>query len=95
MTYHKQIENPEILLQEKFIMMKNAIIKLSSIIVLVILFGCSPGVQSPQLEEKAVKNEYYVAAYVWPSCHDDSLGGKRVGRKGQGNGEVLKRGMPV
>ncbi len=75
-------------------MMKNPIFKLSSMIVLVNLFGCSPGVQSPQKDEKAVKNDYYVAAYIWPSCHDDSLGREKLWPEGTGEWEVIKKGNP-
>jgi hypothetical protein len=30
-------------------------------------------------KEQAKESEYLVAAYVWPSCHDDSLGSAAVG----------------
>jgi hypothetical protein len=74
--------------------MKNPIIKLSALIVLVILFGGSSGVQSPQEKEKPVKSNYYVAAYIWPSCHDDSLGREKLWTEGTGEWEVIKKGNP-
>jgi len=74
--------------------MKNAIIKFSALIVLVILFGCSSGIQSPQQEEKPAKSDYYVAAYIWPSCHDDSLGREMLWPEGTGEWEVIKKGNP-
>ena len=74
--------------------MKNSIIKFSALIVLVILFGCSSGVQSLQQEEKPAKSDYYVAAYIWPSCHDDSLGREKLWPEGTGEWEVIKKGNP-
>jgi hypothetical protein len=74
--------------------MKNTIIKLSPLIMLVLLSGCSPGVRSPQQEEKPATSDYYVAAYIWPSCHDDPLGKKMLWPEGTGEWEVIKKGNP-
>ncbi len=74
--------------------MKNAIIKFSALIVQVILFGCSSGVQTPQQEKEPAKSDYYVAAYIWPSCHDDSLGRHMLWPDGTGEWEVIKKGNP-
>lgn len=74
--------------------MKNTIIQLSALTILLILFGCSSGVQSPQQEEKLAKNDYYVAAYIWPSCHNDSLGREMLWPEGTGEWEVIKKGNP-
>ena len=74
--------------------MKNSIFKFGALIVLVIFFGCSSGVQSPQHEEKQAESDYYVAAYVWPSCHDDSLGREKLWPEGTGEWEVIKKGNP-
>ena len=38
--------------------------------------------------------EYYVAAFVWPSCHDDSLGRAHLWADGEGEWEVIKKGNP-
>lgn len=43
---------------------------------------------------KSVKNEYYVAAYIWPSCHDDPLGKEKLWPDGTGEWEVIKKGNP-
>jgi len=74
--------------------MKDAIIKFSALIVLVVVFGCSSSVQTPQQEEGPAKNDYYVAAYIWPSCHDDSLGRDMLWPEGTGEWEVIKKGNP-
>ena len=74
--------------------MKNQIIRLSILLVLVILSGCSSSVQSPDQAEKQSKSNYYVAAYIWPSCHDDPLGREKLWADGTGEWEVIKKGDP-
>ena len=37
---------------------------------------------------------YYVAAYIWPSCHNDSLGQANLWADGEGEWEVIKKGNP-
>ena len=39
-------------------------------------------------------DKYYVCAYVWPSCHDDSLGHKYLWPEGDGEWEVIRKGNP-
>lgn len=56
--------------------------------------GCAPGVQ-PSLEgEKTANNEYHVAAYIWPSCHDDPMGREILWPEGRGEWEVINKGNP-
>ena len=59
-------------------------------VVAVIFFGCTSQVQS----EKSTKNDYLVAAYIWPSCHDDSLGRAKLWSEGIGEWEVINKGNP-
>jgi hypothetical protein len=41
------------------------------------------------------KNDaYYVAAFVWPSCHDDPMGRQYVWTEGIGEWEAIKKGNP-
>ncbi|HUX97334.1 MAG TPA: glycoside hydrolase family 99-like domain-containing protein [Bacteroidales bacterium] len=74
--------------------MGKAIFIFRALIVMVILYGCSSDVQSPQQEEKPAKSDYYVAAYIWPSCHNDSLGREKLWPEGTGEWEVIKKGNP-
>jgi hypothetical protein len=74
--------------------MNNALKKIGVLIVPAFLFGCSSGVRSSQPEEKPAKSDYYVAAYVWPSCHDDPLGREKLWPEGTGEWEVIKKGNP-
>ena len=39
-------------------------------------------------------NDYIVAAYIWPSCHDDSLAHEYLWEEGIGEWQVIKRGDP-
>lgn len=48
----------------------------------------------PQQKTETVKNDYLVAAYIWPSCHDDSLGRAKLWAEGTGEWEVIKKGNP-
>lgn len=38
--------------------------------------------------------DYYVCAYVWPSCHDDSLAHRYLWPEGKGEWEVIEKGDP-
>jgi hypothetical protein len=61
-----------------------------------ILFSCTP---KPATENKTVtvepvKSDYYVAAYIWPSCHHDERFGDILWPEGTGEWEVIKKGNP-
>jgi hypothetical protein len=47
-----------------------------------------------QKKAAPAKPSYYVAAYIWPSCHDDSLGRAKIWPAGTGEWEVIKKGNP-
>ncbi len=74
--------------------MKNLILNFSVLTVLICFYGCSSDVQSRKKEDSPLKNDYYVAAYIWPSCHDDPLGRKMLWPEGTGEWEVIKKGNP-
>ena len=40
------------------------------------------------------KRDYYVAAYIWPSCHDDAMAREYLWPEGEGEWEVIKKGNP-
>ncbi|MDR1723870.1 MAG: glycoside hydrolase family 99-like domain-containing protein [Tannerella sp.] len=56
-------------------------------IVLGVMFCFVMGIKSQQ-------NDYLVAAYIWPSCHDDPLAHKKLWPEGIGEWEVIKKGNP-
>lgn len=74
--------------------MKFLAVRINGLIMLIILSGCSRGHQPPVAKDNPEKNNYYVAAYVWPSCHDDSLGREILWPEGTGEWEVIKKGNP-
>jgi hypothetical protein len=59
-----------------------------------ILFGCASVAQSQPKKQAAKDSKYYVAAYIWPSCHDDPLAHKKLWSEGIGEWEVIKKGDP-
>ena len=74
--------------------MKDSIIKSIALTVSGILIGCVSETQSPRQEDSSAKSEYYVAAYIWPSCHDDPMGREILWPEGSGEWEVIKKGNP-
>jgi hypothetical protein len=40
------------------------------------------------------KQDYYVAAYVWPSCHDEPMSRETLWGEGIGEWEIIKKGVP-
>ncbi len=73
--------------------MENLRMKIGTAIVLAVLFMSVSSVKSQQ-KKQAVKNDYLVAAYIWPSCHDDPLARKKLWSEGIGEWEVIKKGNP-
>lgn len=43
---------------------------------------------------KKSDNQYWVAAYIWPSCHHDERFGNMLWPEGTGEWEVIKKGTP-
>ncbi len=60
------------------------------ILLFILLNGYYSNAQSKQIS----KPEYYVAAYVWPSCHNDARFGDMLWPEGTGEWEVIKKGNP-
>jgi len=69
-------------------------ILLMGIAILGILGRCSTPAPRQQEAQPAVKDDYYVAAYVWPSCHHDARFGDMLWPEGTGEWEVIKKGNP-
>jgi hypothetical protein len=55
---------------------------------------CSCNSPEPTKKEKPVADDYYVAAYIWPSCHHDARFGDMLWPEGIGEWEVIKKGNP-
>lgn len=74
-------------------MNKKILLKLLSIIVCIGIFSCAERkTESVSIENK--KSDYYVAAYIWPSCHHDERFGDMLWPEGMGEWEVINKGNP-
>ncbi|HOM40989.1 MAG TPA: glycoside hydrolase family 99-like domain-containing protein [Bacteroidales bacterium] len=74
--------------------MKNVIIKLNAMALLIIFSGYLYSFRKEKVQPQQPVSGYYVAAYVWPSCHDDPLGRAKLWPEGIGEWEVIKKGTP-
>ncbi len=68
-------------------MIKNAMLKAVLAVAAICTF-CSCG-------ERIGQPAYRVCAFVWPSCHDDSLAREYLWKEGIGEWEVIKRGNGI
>ena len=59
---------------------------------LVILISLISSGQAEQ--KKPMADNYFVAAYIWPSCHHDKRFGELLWPVGTGEWEVIKKGNP-
>jgi len=74
--------------------MKYTFDRLFITVILLLLLGCSGRKNSSSENKVEIKNDYYVAAYIWPSCHDDPLAREKLWSDGTGEWEVIKKGNP-
>ncbi len=70
---------------------KNEYLPLFVISLSLFLFSCSE--KKKTMTEKLTP-DYYVAAYIWPSCHHDERFGDMLWPEGTGEWEVIKKGNP-
>jgi hypothetical protein len=56
------------------------------------LSSCTSKATTTEANEE--NSEYYVAAYVWPSCHHDERFGDMLWPEGMGEWEIIKKGTP-
>ncbi len=57
-------------------------------------FGCSSAPSADKTIPEKPADNYYVAAYVWPSCHDEPMSREKLWPEGIGEWEVIKKGNP-
>ncbi len=62
---------------------------LFAFIVFFLSYSCTHEKSDQQLAD-----EYYVAAYIWPSCHHDERFGDMLWPEGMGEWEIIKKGTP-
>ena len=61
---------------------------MKQILLLLTIYLLSHGAQAQN------SSEYQVAAYIWPSCHDDPKGRETLWPEGTGEWEIIKKGTP-
>ncbi|MBR5297675.1 MAG: glycoside hydrolase family 99-like domain-containing protein, partial [Parabacteroides sp.] len=61
---------------------------------LLVLLCCSCNSPLQKDPSSCTKQDYYVAAFIWPSCHDDSLAHVHLWSEGNGEWEVIQKGDP-
>ena len=59
-----------------------------------LVFGWTDASVCNGAQKKKKADKTYVCAYVWPSCHDDSLAHRWLWEEGIGEWEVIKKGDP-
>jgi hypothetical protein len=67
---------------------RSIIILVNILFIFLIVNSCT------QPEQAESSDEYYVAAYIWPSCHHDERFGDMLWPEGTGEWEVIKKGNP-
>jgi hypothetical protein len=60
---------------------------------LTVIVCCGYG-QAQKHRDTPEKSNYHVAAYVWPSCHNDPVGQQVLWPDGTGEWEVIRKGNP-
>lgn len=65
---------------------------ISGLLFLTLLVSCDNPSQTNSTSKK--NNDYYVAAYIWPSCHDEPMSRELLWPEGIGEWEVIKKGTP-
>ncbi|WP_035456739.1 glycosyltransferase WbsX family protein [Phocaeicola abscessus] len=59
----------------------------------IFLLSCSPKSTSKEFDMKS-SSDYIVAAYIWPSCHNDPMGEEVLWPEKTGEWEIIKKGNP-
>jgi hypothetical protein len=67
---------------------------IGTLVILWMLISSGCASPAPKIRESKEKAEYYVAAYVWPSCHNDERGRELLWSEGIGEWEMIQKGNP-
>lgn len=74
----------------------NVVLKVSTglicVISLFLVSGCTSSSQKDNFANS--NNDYYVAAYIWPSCHDEPMSREKLWGEGIGEWEIIQKGNP-
>lgn len=64
------------------------------IVILILAISLISFVPKQKMSDNKSGDDYYVAAYVWPSCHHDERFGDMLWPEGTGEWEIIKKGNP-
>ena len=68
---------------------------LIGILLSTLFIACNPSATTNSQDNHSTrKNEFDLAAYVWPSCHHDERFGDMLWPEGTGEWEIIKKGTP-
>lgn len=70
--------------------LNSALRQIAITITAIVLFSCDSQVKTTNIQPE--KDEYLVAAYIWPSCHHDARFGDMLWPDGMGEWEVINKG---
>jgi hypothetical protein len=70
---------------------EHGLLRLSSFILMAAMISCT---QNEKANVEKINHDYYVAAYIWPSCHHDERFGDMLWPDGTGEWEIIKKGTP-
>jgi hypothetical protein len=79
-----------------FLFLDKPAICLFSIIILLIFYQCTTPLREDTIdgENSVMASEYAVAAYIWPSCHDEPRSREILWPQGIGEWEIIQQGTP-
>lgn len=60
----------------------------------IVLFSCFVSAFAQTSKKASAKNDYYIAAYIWPSCHDEPMSRDKLWPEGLGEWEIIQKGTP-
>jgi hypothetical protein len=69
------------------------IIGISTACYIVFFYSCN--INSNKQEKNLEQHDYTVAAYVWPSCHDEPMSREALWGEGIGEWEIIKKAYPL
>jgi hypothetical protein len=72
----------------------NQITKKHLVLAGIVIFSCIVSGCNQTSKKESVSKDYYVAAYIWPSCHDEPRVREYIWPEGIGEWEVIKKGNP-
>ena len=82
------------MVKKHIIFMKVRIIKHLLLLIIISLFSKIVFAQKSYTYSNGNEAKYDVAAYIWPSCHNDPVAQKLLWPEGIGEWQIIKKGTP-